>query len=130
MRCHLYYLAWTVGLFLVEVGIAVFVNDVFIRPYVGDVLVVILIYAFVRAFFKIAIVPAALGVVMFAFSVETLQYFRSVEILGLESSAIARTVIGTIFVWEDFVAYTMGTSLLLWLEKLLGPNQQEWFSLN
>ncbi|MEM0980026.1 MAG: DUF2809 domain-containing protein, partial [Cyanobacteria bacterium P01_H01_bin.58] len=62
-------------------------NDAFIRPYVGDVLVVILIYAIVRAFFKAAILPTAIGVLLFAFVVEILQYFKIVEILGLESSA-------------------------------------------
>ena len=32
------------GLFVVETLIALFVRDAFIRPYMGDVLVVILVY--------------------------------------------------------------------------------------
>ena len=38
-----------VALFIVEVVIAVFVNDQFIRPILGDVLVVILIFFFLRS---------------------------------------------------------------------------------
>ena len=37
-------------LFIVEVMIALFVHDNFVRPYVGDYLVVMLIYCAVRTF--------------------------------------------------------------------------------
>lgn len=127
MRFEPYYFAWSVVLFLVELCIAVFVDDAFIRPYVGDVLVVILIYAVVRAFFRVAILPAAIAVLIFAFGVEILQYFKIVEVLGLESSAIARTVIGTTFVWEDLVAYTVGIAILLGLERAIGRHKREWY---
>lgn len=125
MRFEPYYFVWSVVLFLIELGIAIFLNDDFIRPYVGDVLVVILIYATVRAFFKVSISTAAIAVLLFAFGVEFLQYFRIVEILGLESSAIARTVIGTTFVWEDLIAYTIGVGILLGLEKAMGRYPEE-----
>jgi hypothetical protein len=130
MRFNLYYVIWCGILFCVELGIALFVDDDFIRPYVGDVLVVILIYTFVRAFFKVAIVPAAVGVWGFACGVEILQYFNFIEVLGWEASAIARTVIGTTFSWEDWVAYTLGLALLLASEKGVGPHKHEWSSLN
>ena len=129
MRFIGYYLGWTVGLFLIELSIALWVNDDFVRPYLGDVLVVILIYAFVRAFFKVAIVPTAIGVLVFAFAVEILQYFKIVELLGWESSAIARTIIGTTFTWEDLIAYTVGVGILLALEKALGPYRREWWEI-
>ncbi|MCW5910752.1 MAG: DUF2809 domain-containing protein [Cyclobacteriaceae bacterium] len=44
------YLVWSLAIFIAEVLIALFVHDSFIRPYVGDVLVVILIYCFVKSF--------------------------------------------------------------------------------
>ncbi len=129
MRFIGYYLGWTVCLLLIELSIALWVNDDFVRPYLGDVLVVILIYAFVRAFFKVAIVPAALGVLVFAFGVEFLQYFKIVEVLGWEASAIARTIIGTTFTWEDLIAYTVGVGILLALEKSFGPYRREWWAI-
>ena len=39
-------------LLIIEVLIALFVHDAFIRPYIGDVLVVIVIYTFVRIFIQ------------------------------------------------------------------------------
>ena len=41
------YFSFFVLLFIIEVLIALFVNDRLIRPYVGDFLVVILIYCFI-----------------------------------------------------------------------------------
>ncbi|MGD1860227.1 MAG: DUF2809 domain-containing protein [Leptolyngbyaceae cyanobacterium] len=129
MRFSVYYLSWTIALFWVELGIALFVDDAFVRPYVGDVLVVILIYAFVRTFFKVAIAPTALGVLLFAFGVEILQYFDIVEVLGLGENAITRTIIGTTFVWKDWVAYTVGMVILLALEKSFGRHPREWWTM-
>ena len=126
MTFRFYYALWAVFLFLVETYIALYVDDAFIRPYIGDVLVVILIYAALRALFKVPILTAAVGVLLFAFGVEVLQYFNIVDRLGLGSSAIARTVIGTTFVWEDFVAYTAGGIILLGLEKSFSPYKREW----
>ena len=45
------YLLATVLIFLLELFIALFVRDNFIRPYVGDILVVVLVYTCVRVFF-------------------------------------------------------------------------------
>ena len=126
MTFKLYYFTWSIILFLIELYIAINVRDNFIRPYVGDVLVVILIYSIVRAFFKVSILTTAIGVLIFAFGVEILQYFKIVEILGLESSSLARTVIGTTFVWEDLIAYSLGTAILLCFEKSIGRHQKEW----
>ena len=40
----------TVILLLIEVLIALYVHDAFVRPYIGDVLVVVVIYTFIRIF--------------------------------------------------------------------------------
>lgn len=103
-------------LFVIEVLIALFVRDTFVRPYVGDYLVVILIYCAVRAVLKASVWKVALGVLLFSFLVETLQYFQIVNRLGLEHNTIARTVIGYGFEWSDFVAYTLGILTVLALE--------------
>ena len=129
MRFNAYYFYWTVLLFITEVYIAIFIKDDFVRPYMGDFLVVILIYTFVRAFFKYPIINTAIGVLLFSFLVEVLQYFKIVEVLGLESSQIARTVIGTTFVWEDFIFYTMGIVTVLGCEYLIGPSVEKWRSI-
>lgn len=104
-------------IFIVEVCIALFVNDKFVRPYVGDVLVVMLMYCFVKSFFTWPVKAVALGVLLFAFTIECLQYLNIVEKLGLTHSSLARTVIGTSFAWYDIWAYVAGYALVLLIEK-------------
>jgi hypothetical protein len=117
------YFGLTVLLFVVEVLIAVFVHDNFIRPYVGDVLVVILIYCFVKSFLNLPEFVLAIGVLLFAFAIEFLQYIKIVHVLGLEKSEIARTVIGTSFAWLDLLAYVVGIGIVLMAEKYIWKKQ-------
>ncbi len=117
MKFNPRYFVCTVLLFVTEVLIALFVHDQFIRPYVGDFLVVILIYCFVKSFLNIPVVPTALGVLVFAYTVELLQYFRIVEVLGLQHSRAARIIIGSAFEWRDMLAYTMGILTVVLVEK-------------
>lgn len=111
------YFGWFILLFLVEVGIALFVHDTFIRPYFGDVLVVILIYCFLKSFVKIPVITAAVLVLLFAFTIEGLQYLNIVENLGLQHSKFARTIIGTSFSWEDVLCYSIGIGFVIAVEK-------------
>jgi len=110
-------------LFAIEVLIALFVHDKIVRPYIGDVLVVILIYCFVKSFLNIKVLTAALLVLLFSFSIETFQYFNLVEKLGLEHNKTARIVIGSSFEWIDFVAYSLGILIVLAVEKQLAKKQ-------
>ena len=111
------YLILTIILFVIEVLIAVFVRDAFVRPYVGDYLVVILIYCAVRTVLKASVWKVAVGVLLFSFLIETLQYFHIVNRLGLENNVVARTVIGIGFEWMDCVAYTLGILTVLAFEN-------------
>lgn len=111
------YFGLTAIFFLIEVGIAIFIKDKFIRPYLGDVLVVILIYSFVKSFLKISVCKAALVVLLLAFTIEILQYCSLVEKLKLQHNTIAKTVIGTSFSWEDILAYIAGILIVLVAEK-------------
>ena len=111
------YFALTLLVFLTELGIALYVDDTFIRPYFGDVLVVILIYCFVKSFLKLPVLKVALFVLLFAFTIEFLQYLNIVEKLGLQNSKLARTVIGTSFSWEDVVCYILGIAIVVAFEK-------------
>jgi Protein of unknown function (DUF2809) len=111
-------------LFLLEVFIAVFINDSFIRPFIGDVLVVILIYCLVRTFWKIRYRTAALSVLAFACAIETLQYFKLVDILGLQKYKIVAIAIGSTFDWKDIIAYVLGTKIVLELEYITLKNQR------
>ena len=105
-------------LFIIEVLIALFVHDSFIRPYVGDFLVVIFIYCGVRSFIKASTLKIAIGTLLFSYLIETLQYFRIVDKLGLAKNIYAKTVIGYGFEWWDILAYTLGICTVLIIENL------------
>ncbi len=92
-----HYIILTVVLLAVEVLIALFVHDRFIRPYVGDMLVVVVIYTFVRIWIPDSVRLLPLYVFLFAVGVEILQYFNIVELLGVQDNAFLRTIIGTSF---------------------------------
>ena len=102
------YIIATLVLLTVEVCIALFVHDKFVRPFIGDVLVVILIYTLIRIFIpeKVRLLP--LYIFVFAAAVEVLQYFKIVQILGLDDNQLMRTIIGTKFDIRDILCYFVG----------------------
>ncbi len=94
-------------IFVIEVLIAKFINDSIIRPYVGDILVVILIYYFIKAFIQTRSIYIVIATVLFAYFVEIGQYFYIVDILGVENKVL-QIMIGSSFSWGDIACYTIG----------------------
>jgi hypothetical protein len=78
------YFIWALALFGVEFLIAtLFKNIGFIRGYLGDVLVVILLYYIVLSFVKVKHKGKPIwGIFAFAVVVEVLQYFGVASHLG------------------------------------------------
>lgn len=105
-------------LLMVEVLIALYIKDDFIRPYIGDMLVVVVVYCFVRIFIpeKFKLMP--LYVFIFAAFIEVLQYLKLVEVLGLQNNTFARIVIGSVFDLKDILCYGVGCVLLGVYEKI------------
>lgn len=50
MEKRIFYIISFLMIFCIEVLIALYVRDSFVRPYMGDALVVVLVYSFVRIF--------------------------------------------------------------------------------
>ncbi|NJO92076.1 MAG: DUF2809 domain-containing protein [Chloroflexia bacterium] len=111
------YFSLAILLFIIEVLIALYVHDNFIRPYVGDVLVVVLIYCFLRSFWNTKYSIVAISVLIFAYCVEFLQYLKIVDILDLRENKVMATIIGTSFSFEDLIAYFFGFLIILVIEK-------------
>lgn len=107
-----------VCLFLIETVIALWVHDRFIRPYIGDVLVVVLVYVFVRIFIPSGLRHLPLYVFLFAACVEGLQHFHLVELLGLQECRAARIILGSVFDWMDIACYGVGCLGLALLEQI------------
>lgn len=125
MRFHFSpkYLLCTLILFSAEILIALFVTDSVIRPFVGDVLVVCLIYCFLRIFWQGDAWKIAPGVLVFAFLIEIGQYFDYVKLLGLENNRILSIAPGRTFAVGDFAAYSAGFVLIILLENFYGRHQ-------
>jgi hypothetical protein len=116
-RFHKTYFLLFLFLFWFEVLIALFVHDDFVRPYVGDFLVVMLLYCFTRSFLNLNLHLTLFLVLAFAFTLEIAQYFSLVHHLGLQDYPLANTIIGNTFEWQDLLAYTFGAGIIFFLEQ-------------
>ena len=109
--------ATSFGYFLLIFGsetlIALYVRDRFIRPFLGDVLVVLLICFFFMSFLALAPRTLALATLMLAFGVEAAQYFDFLSLVGLGDYRLARVILGSTFDWLDLVAYAAGFGVLV-----------------
>lgn len=111
------YFKLTILFFCIEIFIALCIHDTLVRPYIGDALVVILIYSFVKSFIKVTPLKAAIGVLLFAYAIEIAQYFNLCSQLGLDHNKLATIVLGNTFGIGDIVLYTLGILLTLVIEK-------------
>ena len=107
-------------LFLIEFVIGRWLNDWhFVRSYLGDVLVIPLIYCIIRIFTNklprtMPLIVLGIGVVT-----EITQYFKLYAILGFEKGSLPAILLGTSFSWWDLVSYAAGTVLIYLAEWLL-----------
>ncbi len=71
------YLLISVFIFLIEVLIATELKDIFfVRAYLGDVIVVMLLYTLIKSFFRVNNEKLILGILIFSCLVELAQYFN------------------------------------------------------
>lgn len=115
-RFSLTYFLLSVLIFGIEYLIAtVFKDIVFVRAYLGDVIVVWLLYTLVLTVvnFKNKYTLAN-GILLFSFAVETAQYFKLAEKLGYTPGSIMYILIGNSFSWWDMLCYLVGV-MCLWL---------------
>jgi len=124
LQFHKKYFLLTLIIFISEVLIALYMHDKFIRPYFGDVLVVILIYCFLKSFLNLPVYPTALGVLIFSFFVEWTQHLNLITILGLQDSEIAKALLGNSFAWMDIGCYTSGILIIILVEKVFLKKQK------
>jgi hypothetical protein len=112
------YFAFFTLLLVVEIAIAIFLKEGFIRHTFGDYLVVILMYTCIKSFSNIKPLAVAIGVLLFAFSIEFLQLFNLLDVLNLRDSHLAKLILGSTFHISDLIAYTLGVLTILCIEHL------------
>lgn len=116
-KFNLKYFLIFLSIFIIEVIIAVYIKDNFIRPYFGDYLVIFLVYYFLLSFINFDKNKIALGVLVFAFTVEIIQYFQVLSYFNLEKNRILRIVAGNTFSFEDLVIYTLAFLTIIFFNR-------------
>ena len=111
-------------LFLIEVLIGMYATG-WVRNYLGDVLVVILLYTLWRTVKpdrpgKWYVLPTA--ILIFAFGVEFLQLWGFCDRLGI-TNRLLRIIIGTGFSMEDLISYVIGCIPCYVTELLISPTR-------
>jgi Protein of unknown function (DUF2809) len=103
---------------MLEIIIGTFFHDRFVRYFLGDVLIVVLICYFMRSWWAIRLWILLLGTLIFAFLTELAQYVDLIGLLGWQHSEFTRLTIGSTFDWTDLLAYTIGTGLSAIIAKV------------
>jgi len=112
-KFNLKYLLLTIVILLIEVLIATVLKDIFfIRAYLGDVIVVMLIFTFMKSFFVLNNTKLILGILAFSCLVEFAQFFNIAEKLGFQPGSLMYIVIGNSFSWIDILCYAVGCLIL------------------
>lgn len=115
-NARLLYAGAAIALFCVEVAIALFVNDAFVRPYVGDVLAILLVYTALRAATPLSLRAALATTLAIAVLIEVAQAAKLLSALGLGENRLARIVFGGSFDWLDLLAYAAGGIVIVGIE--------------
>lgn len=95
-------------LLIIEILIARYINDDFIRPYLGDFLVVILIYCFLMSVSRISVRKGLLLVLLFSFTIEFIQLINIVKVLQYQPPKVVMIILGSSFSGWDLLAYSLG----------------------
>ncbi len=111
-RSRMLFLVIAFILIVIEFIIGIFVHDKFIRPFGGDIIVVVILYALVRSVFLKSNHPISVYVFIFATAYEFTQKIPLVDLLGV-SGRFMRALMGTSFSWIDILCYLAGCILCL-----------------
>lgn len=113
-KMRLRHLMFFLILLVEEIYIGVFVHDHFVRPYVGDFLIVVFLYFLVRIFCLKRPVFLSVWILLFSILVEFTQLIPLVDLMGIHNKLI-RVLMGTSFSWYDVIAYLLGSVInFLW----------------
>lgn len=125
MPQKLQHLLIAVFVFITEILIATtFAHTGFIRPFLGDYLVVILLYHLVKSVRDIPPLKLAFGVFVFACLVETAQFFQLADVLGFPRGSVMSILIGTNFSWADILMYLLGCVTSYGVDRFLLSNKK------
>ena len=96
-----------------------FYRDNFIRPYVGDMLVTMLICCFFRMIIPKGVRALPVYVFIFAAAIETGQYFDFVKLLGLDANRFFCVLLGRTFSVYDILCYAIGCLVFFAVDHII-----------
>ncbi len=88
--------------------VKLFNNNHFIRGFIGDVIIIWLIYFFIKTFYNFHALKLATFTLVIAFTTEFIQYLHITTFFGFEQNTVTSLVFGTVFDPYDLIAYTIG----------------------
>ena len=110
-------LRWAIALFLIECSIAAFVRDAWIRPYGGDVLAVIFVFACLRTVLNLSSVVLSHIAFGVGVLVELFQWAQLPVRLGMVQYPALQILVGTTFAWGDIACYAIGAAVAWWVDQ-------------
>ena len=106
----------------IEILIALFVHDDFIRPYVGDIIVIAVIYYFVRIFFPDGLKYLLLYIFAFSVMIEFAQLLELTKLVSGDNRFL-EILLGTFFSVWDIVCYAAGFIIVGIIETVIKKQQ-------
>ena len=119
MKRRIPYAITALVLFLIELIIALFIRDKFIRPYFGDVLVVLFLWACIKTLFPRDRIWLTGAIFVFACVFEFTQMIPLIDLFGLGGNAFFEVVMGRSFSWLDILCYGCGCLFVFVIESLM-----------
>lgn len=123
IKSRIVYLIATLVLFLIEFWIERNLESGFIRFYVGDYLVAILLYTLFMFSCKPRYFPAAMAVLFVCYATEVFQWMDVLSMLHIKKTRITNILLGSTFSWTDMLCYTLGAFTVFWIEFFLDTNE-------
>jgi len=111
-RRNIYILILFMSFIFCALIVAFFEGNLLIRGFIGDVIVIILLYTFIKSFKDVNTKKLSIFVFFLSWFIEISQYFKFIEFIGLSNYRMARVVLGTTFDSKDLIAYTIGVIVI------------------
>jgi hypothetical protein len=120
MKLRYIYIILTAFLILICITIVLFFkSNNFIRGFIDDIIIVILIFSFLKSLKDFNSLLLAVFVLIFAFLIEFAQLFKLIDLLGLQHNFFAQIIIGSTFDLYDLLAYLLGIIIIFTVDKLI-----------
>ena len=119
------YLTIAIVLFLVEFWIERNFQQGFIRYYLGDYLVAILLYTLFMCICLPRYFPAAMAVLFACYVTEAFQWMDILSMLHIKKTRVTNILLGSTFSWTDILCYTMGVLTVFFVEFRLDKSDHD-----